>query len=134
MSKTRGQHLNLGRIHLGKLVWDIFFGKICLDKISTFFLNMSETYLEMSKKMSWMVLNMSRTSSKKFDFFGDFQIFSRFLRFGFQNFDFFTIFEIWVWEFSFFFNNFEIWGNLDLQNMCLGYVCPSAPMSFLFGK
>ena len=36
---------------------------------------MSETYLERSKKMSWMVLNMSRTTLKKFDFFRDVSVF-----------------------------------------------------------
>ena len=39
---------------------------------------MLETYLERSKKMSWMVLNMSRTTLKKFDFFRDVSDFSRF--------------------------------------------------------
>ena len=39
---------------------------------------MSETYLERSKKMSWMVLNMSRTTLKKFmcfELFSEFSIF-----------------------------------------------------------
>ena len=49
-----------------------------MDKFSTIFSKMSETYLERSKKMSWMVLNMSRTTLKKFDFFRDVSDFSRF--------------------------------------------------------
>ena len=50
-----------------------------LDIFLTIVSNMSETYLERSKKMSWMVLNMSRTTLKKFDFFEIFPIFRYFL-------------------------------------------------------
>ena len=50
-----------------------------MDKFSTIFSKMSETYLERSKKMSWMVLNMSRTTLKKFDFFEIFPILEDFL-------------------------------------------------------
>ena len=49
-----------------------------MDKFSAIFSNISETYLERSKKMSWMVLNMSRKTLTKFIFVRDFQFFRDF--------------------------------------------------------
>ena len=51
-----------------------------MDMFSTIFSKMSETYLERSKKMSWMVLNMSRTTLQKFVVFDMFPIFLIFFR------------------------------------------------------
>ena len=66
------------------------------------FSKISETYLERSKRMSCMLLNMSRTTSKKFG-----------------------------QKLFFFFPDFFRNGG-SLKNDCFGHVCPSAPMSFFW--
>ena len=67
MSKTRGQHLNLGRIHLGKIVWDIFEENILRQIFDNFLKNIRN----LPRKVWKDVLDGSKhvpNNFKKFDF------------------------------------------------------------------
>ena len=62
------ERITCARIHLGNIVWDVLWtnnGRTCFEIFPK--KKYRKPYLELSKRMSYMLLNMSRTTSTKFE-------------------------------------------------------------------